>query len=418
MREVAAARIGSVPLPLYLVLVVALAGSLAAPGKAPLIGGLLFPIVGGIALGELARRIAFLRATGLGTALAILLPSWLAWTHVIPEGSAAALRGMLEAIDGVPFYVTVLIAGSVMSVDRASLPSGALRLLVLMMVATVAAVACTAAFALLLGQSVVETLLLVVAPVMSGGISAGAIPLSLGYGEAFGVAKDELLARMMPPLIVGNLLAMLLAGVVGRRQPEPLAECGVQPAQSLLPTRDDDGRSSGNLALGLVALLALHLAAGQIGLAADWPSPLVVLLLATALRLADPLTGRARAGIVAFYRLVVPVLIYPVLFIAGALFTPWGAFVEGLAPAKLLPVIAAVGGLALGGAIMARSLGFPATDATILALTRAAMGGTGTVAVLTAGRRLQLMAPAQILTRLGGAAMLSAALAAAGMLKG
>jgi hypothetical protein len=42
LRDFAAARIGPVPVPLYLMLVIALAGALAVPGKGSLISGLLF----------------------------------------------------------------------------------------------------------------------------------------------------------------------------------------------------------------------------------------------------------------------------------------------------------------------------------------------------------------------------------------
>ncbi len=104
------------------------------------------------------------------------------------------------------------------------------------------------------------------------------------------------------------------------------------------------------------------------------------------------------------------------LFIARALFTPWAQLVEGFSPFNLLPVAAAVGGMVLAGAALARPLGLAAADGAVLALTRAAMGGTGAI------RRSQRKPPApadlpqaQILTRIGGALTLAVAMAAIGV---
>lgn len=409
----AQARIGLVPLPLYLALLTALAVAIAVPDGGELASGLLLPVVGGFTLAEIGGRIPWLRNAGLDTVLVLLVPSWLASASLLPDSDLMALSRLLEATDAVGFFVTVLIVGSVMSIERASLPADMLRLMVLLAFGTMAALVGGLAAAMLLGRPAIETLALTLAPAMAGGLSAGAIPLSVAYADALNASPSVVLARMLPPLIAANLLAILCAGAIAlvERQDDGMTGQAPLPSQPKAPT---PVASLGRLTLACAGLVVLHVVSSQIARCSGWAAPLIVLLLAALLRLADPLMARPRQDVVLLYRRCLHWLIYPVLFIAGALFTPWARLVEGFALVNLLPVAAAVGGMVLAGAALARPLGFAAADGAVLALTRAAMGGTGTIAILNASRRLRLMPQAQILTRIGGALTLALAMAAIG----
>ncbi|RDJ27029.1 hypothetical protein DWF00_08445 [Bosea caraganae] len=414
-RSFARARIGIVPLPLYLALVAALAVAVALPAGGDMACGLLLPVVGGFALAELGSRIPLLRSAGLDTVLVLLVPSWLASTSALPEDGTVALRRLLDATDAVGFFVTVLIAGSVMSIDRASLPAEMARLMALAAFATAAALICGMAAALFLGRPTVETLALTLAPMMAGGLSAGAIPLSVAYAQALGAPQSELLARILPALIAANLLALVLAGGIAFLERRGDRRAG-NPPQPPPPQAPAYACGPGRLAAAFAGLIMLHVVASHISRVSGWPGPLIALLLVALLRLGDPAIGRPRQDVIALYRHCLRGLIYPVLFIAGMLFTPWDRLIEGFSSAGLLPVAAAVGGMALAGAAIARPLGLTAADGVVLALTRAAMGGTGTVAILNASHRLRLMPQAQIVTRLGGAITLAVAMAGAGAL--
>ncbi|WP_165923591.1 2-hydroxycarboxylate transporter family protein [Bosea sp. BK604] len=411
----AQARIGLLPLPLFLALLTALAVAIAVPEGGEQVSGLLLPVLGGFMLAEIGGRIPWLRNAGLDTVLVLLVPSWLASAGLLPDGTLMALRRLLEATDAVGFFVTVLIVGSVMSIERAALPTDTARLMALLAGGTAAALVGGLAAAMLLDRPAIETLALTLAPAMAGGLSAGAIPLSVAYADALGAPQSVLLARMLPPLIAANLLAILFAGAIAlvERQHDRMSAGAPRPSPPKAPT---PVTSLGRLAFTCAGLVVLHLISSHVARSSGWAAPLIVLLLAALLRLADPLTAGPRQDVVVLYRRCLQWLIHPVLFIAGALFTPWAQLVEGFSPFNLLPVAAAVGGMVLAGAALARPLGLAAADGAVLALTRAAMGGTGTIAILNASRRLRLMPQAQILTRIGGALTLALAMAAIGAL--
>jgi malate:Na+ symporter len=73
-----------------------------------------------------------------------------------------------------------------------------------------------------------------------------------------------------------------------------------------------------------------------------------------------------------------------------------------------------LGSLSVAGFLASRWIGLHPVDGAIVNLTRAALGGTGDVAILNAGRRVELMSFAQISTRIGGAATVAIALLAMG----
>ncbi len=220
---------------------------------------------------------------------------------------------------------------------------------------------------------------------------------------------------MLPALITAQLLALLLAGGIALLERRGNEQAG-SPPQPSLPLEPAHARGPGRVAIAFAGLIVMHVVASLVSRRLGWPAPLITLLLATLLRVADSAIDRPRRDVIALYRHCLRGLVYPVLFIAGMLFTPWDRLIEGFMSASLLPVAAAVGGMALVGAVTARPLGLAASDGAVLAMTRAAMGGTGTVAILNASRRLRLMPQAQIVTRLGGAVTLAVAMAGVGAL--
>ncbi len=49
-------------------------------------------------------------------------------------------------------------------------------------------------------------------PIIAGGVGEGAIPLSIGYSEILHQEQGVLFAQVLPPIMLGSLTAILLAG--------------------------------------------------------------------------------------------------------------------------------------------------------------------------------------------------------------
>ena len=75
----------------------------------------------------------------------------------------------------------------------------------------------------LLGLGAYHTFFFVVVPIMAGGVGEGAIPLSIGYSQILHQPQGDLFAQVLPPVMLGSLTAILLAGTldfVGKRFPQ------------------------------------------------------------------------------------------------------------------------------------------------------------------------------------------------------
>ena len=68
---------------------------------------------------------------------------------------------------------------------------------------------------------------------MAGGVGEGAIPLSIGYSQILHAAR-RLFAQVLPPVMLGSLTAILLAGTlnyVGKKYPHLTGEGRLQPGE-------------------------------------------------------------------------------------------------------------------------------------------------------------------------------------------
>lgn len=414
---------GHVPQPIFLLLAALL---VALASLEPALSGLaatIFVVAGGLTiLAEIGRRFPDFRTMGMEAIAVIFVPSYLVHANWVPTGTIIQARTLLEAIDVVGLFITILIVGAIASIERHNLIAGLAKVGVPLCVGSVVGAVTATFVGAAVGLEPFDALFLIVVPLMGGGITAGALPLSIGYENSLGQPQGALLAAMLPPVILGNLVAMILAGILDfwERKPWAKRSLGMATAERLV---GDENRIASDPALkgkhsvkplGAAAVLVFVLyVAGWIGSRSlGLPAPLMALVLAAILQLTNALPPDVRAGVLAIYRFCVATLTYPVLFAVGLLLTPWEKLIEGFAPANLLTILTAVGSLAIAGFLVSRWVGLYPVDGAMVTVTRAAMGGTGDIAILTAGRRMELMPFALISTRIGGLATVAAALIA------
>lgn len=92
--------------------------------------------------------------------------------------------------------------------------------------------------------------------------------------------------------------------------------------------------------------------------------------------------------------------------------TPWEPLIEVVTNWRYLIVIfCTVSTITATGWFVGDMIGMHKVEAAMVTATHSGQGGTGDVAILTAGNRLELMPFAQVSTRIGGAATVTAAIA-------
>ena len=414
-------KIGVVPVPVFLLLLVVIAASVAS-GKTP--ADIPFNIallsVGGFTCAEIGKRLPVLGQMGAGAILATFAPSYLTYAHLLPKPVVASVTTFTTTSNILYLFIAAIIVGSILGMDRRVLISGFLKIFVPITIGSIAALATGMAVGSALGLDPRHTLFFVVIPIMAGGVGEGAIPLSVGYaGLNHGGPSSGLLAQVLPSVMLGSLTAILLSGLlnlVGKRFP------GLTGGGQLTVGEQDVALAGthavratprpATIAAAGVTAVCLYLIGvlGQTYL--GMPGPVTMLALAVVLKLGRLVSPDLEQGAFAVFQFFRTAVTYPLLFAIGVALTPWGTLVAALQPANIITIVATVSAMMAGAFAVAPLIGLYPVDVAIIGACRCAQGGTGDVAILSAADRMQLMPFAQIATRIGGAITVTLALIA------
>jgi len=215
--------------------------------------------------------------------------------------------------------------------------------------------------------------ILIVSPFLSG--IAGATLMVMVWGLAFGAV----------PVCATNW--MFAAVPQAPEAGQALLVCVIQIALA-----------SGALLAVLLYMLGM-LGQKMIGL----PAPVGMLFLAVLLKLANGVSPRLQEGSQMVYKFFRTAVTYPILFAVGVAITPWQELVNAFTVSNLLVIISTVSALVATGFVVGKKIGMHPIDVAIVSCCQSGQGGTGDVAILTSGNRMNLMPFAQIATRIGGA---------------
>jgi malate:Na+ symporter len=414
-------RIGVLPLPVYIVLLLVLA-AMAASGKldADLPTGIALVAVGGFTCAELARRIPWIRHIGATSIFAAFLPSALIYYHLMPASVVKSVTSFTKSTNFLYLFIAAIIVGSVLSMDRQTLIKGFIKIFVPVCAGSLAAALVGTGVGAMLGLGAKHTLFFVVVPIMAGGVGEGALPLSMGYAQTLGVDQGPLFAQVLSAVMLGNIAAICCAGFlnyVGTTKPAWTGNGQL--------TRNDDRSSTDTSPAAPVAFefdVSSVAAAGATAIALylvgqlshqwfGWPAPVVMLLLVVAAQLLQAVSPRVRGGARFMYSFFSTAVTYPLMFAISVAMTPWGEIVTAFHWANILTAVVTVMTLVVTGFAVGRLVGMHPVEAAMVNATHSGLGGTGDVAILTAGNRMELMPFAQIATRIGGAITVMAALA-------
>ncbi|WP_244179223.1 2-hydroxycarboxylate transporter family protein [Paraburkholderia aspalathi] len=403
-------RIGIVPLPVHMVLALALIAT-AISGK---LSAELSPIIALLAVCsftcmEIGQRIPVFRSIGGPVILVTFLPSYLVFTHALPTSVVKPIVDFWKAGNFLYLFIPAIIVGSILSMDRKVLIDGFVRIFVPLGVGSLVAGVVGTAVGTMLGMDVFHTVFFVVIPVMSGGLGEGVIPLTLGYSEVLHQPAGELLAQALPAVMLGNVSAIVFSGVlnaIGKRYPSltgngQLMRSGndglPQAAKSTAPIDVTDIAAAGMIAVCLYFVGTL--AQNTLGL----PGPVLMLVLAVAAKAFFVFSPRLEQGSGVVYKFFATAVTYPLLFAIGVVITPWQKIIASFNVPTLVTIVATVATLMATAFVIGRRMNMYPIDAAIVVGTHSGMGGTGDVAILTSANRMRLMPFAQIATRIGGA---------------
>jgi malate:Na+ symporter len=406
-------KIGIVPLPVYLLVLVLIAGFTftgTVPSDLPM--SIVLLAMGGFTCAEIGKRLPVLRNIGAAAILATFIPSALSYFKLLPAQILASVTEFTKVSNFLYLFIAAIIVGSILGMDRRVLIQGFLKIFVPLGVGTVVAGAVGTAIGIAMGMSAYHTFFFVIAPIMAGGIGEGAIPLSIGYSTLLNQAQGDLFAQVLPPVMMGSLTAIILAGTlnyVGKRYPHLTGEGRLQPPgddEVILPSEADaQVRSSDmyNIGAALVTAVTLYLV-GVLGQRLlDFPAPVTMLFLAVVLKLTQAVSPTLQHGAYQVYRFFSTAVTYPLLFAIGVALTPWDKLMAAFQIANIVTIVSTVVTLMGTGFVVGRWMGMYPIETAVVNACHSGQGGTGDVAILTAANRMALMPFAQIATRIGGA---------------
>ena len=293
-------RIGIVPVPIYVLLVLVIAG-LVYLGEIKSDGPTMIVVLvlGGFTCAEIGKRLPFLRSIGAAAIFATFIPSALTYYHLIPAQVEKSIIDFTKSTNFLYLFIASIIVGSIFAMDRDVLIRGFLKIFVPLSVGSVMAAIVGTAVGTALGLGTSHTFFYVVVPIMAGGVGEGAIPLSIGYAALSGVPQGEVFAQVLPPVMLGSLTAILLAGtlnLVGKKYPSLTGEGRLQPhvddGTEVQAVHEEGGEEHGvgnvgasTIAAAGLTAIALYLLGVLLNHLVGLPAPVAMLFLAVLAKL-------------------------------------------------------------------------------------------------------------------------------------
>lgn len=377
-----------------------------------LAGALILLMVLGAGLNTLGNTIPVVKTYLGGSVVCILGAAVLQAAGIFPQEAYEMMDQFVNEQGFLVFYISALITGSLFNIDRNLLIRATVKLLPTAVISLAAGVLTAGILGLFMGHSFLEGILFIGVPMTSGGMTAGAVPLSGMYASALGTDAGEILTRIAPATVLGNCVAIVFGGLAnnlgekrpsltgngrlvndGRKAPDPI------PMKPSIP----------QLSKGLIISLAFYELGAlcnhfiSIVPAYAWMIVAVVIVKGTGI-LSEELEDAARQwGQFAIHSWTAAALTG-----IGATLINLKAIMQTMTPFYFFTIAASVAVITMTAAAVGRLMGFyPLESAIAAGMCTTNMGGSGNVAVLSSAKRMELLPFAQIVTRSCGALMLT-----------
>lgn len=349
---------------------------------------------------------------GGGAIVCIFASAFLVYFGIIPQSVVDNVDVFMNSIGFLNFYIAALITGSILGMNRTLLLKAAVRFLPVAVCAMTIAILAVGVVGAITGYGFVDAIMYVAIPMMGGGMGAGVVPLSGMYAEALGQDSAALISRMIPASTLGNVSAIVGAGL--------LAKLGtVKPSLTgngqLMRKNDDSMKETTDnkpdfqmLGIGLILAMTFY----TLGVVVNKLVPSVhayawMIILVAFSKAFGLIPEKFEKSAQQWSQFVMKNWTSALLVGIGISMIDLGAVISAFSPLYMLLVLVVVACVALGAGIGGYFVGFyPVESAITAGLCTTNMGGTGDIAVLSAAKRMELLPFAQIATRICGALIL------------
>lgn len=402
-------KIGPLPLPLYII-IAAVIMILSIYGKLPadMLGGIAVMMIIGMLLGDVGMRVPVLKNIGGPAILSIFIPSILVFYHLLNPATVAAINAFTKGSNFLYFYIACLVTGSILGMVRSVLLQGFVRMFVPLVVGTLFSCIAGVAVGTLTGLGAFHSFFFVVIPILSGGVGEGLLPLSVAYSDILNQAPEQFIGMLVPAAMLGNLFAIMSAGYLrhlGIKKPHLTGNGTLMRSgkTGLDIQSNDQPVDYGLMGAGLIIACGFYLFGTLVSQYIPVPAPVIMILSAALVKTLGIMPAQMELGAYQIYRFIASNLTWALLVGVGVLYTPWNEVTEAVTPAYVATVLATVLAMIASGFFAGRFLNMYPIEAAMVTCCHSGLGGTGDVAILSAGNRMELMPFAQIATRLGGA---------------
>ena len=379
---------------------------------AGLVGGMIALMVLGEGLNFLGNHTPVVKTYLGGSVICILGAAVIQALGLIPAHTHEILDNFVNKEGFLVFYISALITGSLFNIDRGLLIRATVKLLPTAVISLAVGVILSGLLGMVMGDSFLEGILYIGIPMTSGGMTAGAVPLSAMYSSVLGTDAGQILTRIAPATVLGNCVAIIFGGLannIGERKPSLTGNgCLVNDGHEVKkqpPTKP----TFALLCTGLIISMAFY----ELGALCHhfisivptyaWMIVAVVIVKGTGI-LSERLEDAAREwGQFAIHSWTAAALTG-----IGATLIDLKTILHTITPFYLLSVVLIVGAITLTAGLIGIKMGFYPLESSIAAgMCTTNMGGSGNVAVLSSSKRMELLPFAQIVTRSCGALMLT-----------
>ena len=406
-------------LPLWVYLIVVCVYALALIlGKMPanLVGAVLSCYIFGVLCYKLGDSIPFInKFLGGGAFFCMFVIPFINWLGWIPTATIEAATVFMKDFNYLDFSVSIVVVGSLLGMKRKTLISAGLRYFVPVIIGIIATFALTGLVGAVLGYGFAKAILYVAAPIMGGGLSAGAIPLSATYESVMGLDAAEVLSTVTPIFNIGNLLAILAAALLAGISEKKTAWSGngqllksSNLSEEDLKEKKIEGKIN-NLLPGAIFALAVYTAGSLIyKFVPSIHTYAWMILLAIILKVANVVPESVEDSCVVCSKWFCGHLLPFLMVLTGFVYMDFAVILDVFkSPVILLLCVVVIVVAVISTALAGKLVGFYPIESSVCAgLCMANMGGTGDVATLGAYKHMELMPFAAISSRLGGAILI------------